>query len=255
MRSPVTRLVPAASAVAAAAVAAFPAAFPALSADADATVLSMAIWSLIFRRRPRRGRLIRSLYAASADPIFIVERRQRTIVHCNPAAETLYGWRRDELVGRESSVLFADQADWRGLPGQYAADLDAGKLVERRVAARHRDGRSFTTRHRVVGFECEGVPYTAVYTYDLSAEEEAHRRLERHAHALNERVKELKCLYGVSEVLSQTERPLEDRIGALPASLKAAWQFPEHAHVRIELAGKTYGEGAVPAASSKPRRS
>jgi signal transduction histidine kinase len=58
--------------------------------------------------------------------------------------------------------------------------------------------------------------------------------------ALEERVKELTCLHGIARAAGQHDMPLPtillDVVGLLPP----AWQYPEVAHARIVLDGRTY---------------
>ncbi len=47
----------------------------------------------------------RSLFASGPNPIFVLDCRSRKILDANPAAEEIYGYRREELVGRQFSDL------------------------------------------------------------------------------------------------------------------------------------------------------
>lgn len=60
------------------------------------------------------------------------------------------------------------------------------------------------------------------------------------AAALGERVKELACIYAVSEILSRAEASLADRLGAVVERLPAGWQFPQRAEARITVDGKSF---------------
>src|SRR4249920_1184183 len=52
-------------------------------------------------------------------------------------------------------------------------------------------------------------------------------------HALQERAKELNCLYQVGEVLSKTNRPLEEILRAIIEVLPPGWQYPHDCQARI----------------------
>ena len=58
--------------------------------------------------------------------------------------------------------------------------------------------------------------------------------------ALTERVKELTCLYGMAQIASQPDIPLEEVIQAIVELLPPAWQYPEIAFARIILDGISY---------------
>jgi pyruvate,water dikinase len=52
-------------------------------------------------------------------------------------------------------------------------------------------------------------------------------------HALQERAKELNCLYQVGELLSRSERPLEDIFRSIIEVLPPGWQYPHDCQARI----------------------
>lgn len=64
--------------------------------------------------------------------------------------------------------------------------------------------------------------------------------LKSHAHSLVERVKELRCLYGISRLLEETPDSQENLIGNILKLIPPAWQYPEITVARIVLYGKEY---------------
>jgi signal transduction histidine kinase len=65
-------------------------------------------------------------------------------------------------------------------------------------------------------------------------------------YALNERVKELTCLYGISKILEIPDISLEEILERIVDLLPAAWQYPEITHGRITLDGRSYGTTVIP---------
>jgi len=192
-------------------------------------------------------KLVNSVFASSSEPIFVTERARRVIVECNAAAEQLFGWPRAELIGRQTDMLVAAHEDWLELPARHDSDLDAGGIADLTVSGRHRDGRTIPARMRVKSFEHDGVAYNVVYVRDLTDAEEATARLRRETHALSERIKELRCIYDVLEILADLERPLDQRLAKLPERLRRAWQFPDNTHVDIRLRDLVVSTGGAPA--------
>ena len=66
---------------------------------------------------------------------------------------------------------------------------------------------------------------------ELEALEEKHRRMEKNfkqqAHHLQERIKEINCLYGVSKILEQTGLSLEATFQQVVDLIPASWQYPK----------------------------
>jgi len=180
------------------------------------------------------------VFELHADPILIVEQRGRTICDCNSATERLFGWSRAELIGKPTLVLAADEAAWRAIPERHFHQMEADKIVEIRLTGRDRLSREFPVRVRASAVVHNGITYNTLHLFDLSEIEAANARLVKQTVELRERVKELKCIFRVSEILAQTELSFEERLTKLLPVIVAGWQYPEQTHVRIDLAGKQY---------------
>jgi signal transduction histidine kinase/ActR/RegA family two-component response regulator/Flp pilus assembly protein TadD len=70
--------------------------------------------------------------------------------------------------------------------------------------------------------------------------ERANENLRKKTHDFGERVKELRCLYAVSESLRDPRSSMEKILKGLPALLIPGWQYPDITCVRISLKGKQY---------------
>jgi hypothetical protein len=69
---------------------------------------------------------------------------------------------------------------------------------------------------------------------------------ERLLWALQERAKELGCLYDVEELLDDAERPLEEVFAGIIAAIPPGWQYPDICEAVIEYEGRKFGrEGFV----------
>lgn len=64
------------------------------------------------------------------------------------------------------------------------------------------------------------------------------------AHALRERVKELTCLYGISQISERFKGTPEKICRGIVALIPPAWQYPEATIARIVLDGKIYESAA-----------
>ncbi len=62
----------------------------------------------------------------------------------------------------------------------------------------------------------------------------------RIAWALQERVKELTCLYGIAQVQSRADRTLDEELAAIVLLLPPAWQYPAATSARITLDGRAF---------------
>jgi signal transduction histidine kinase len=76
----------------------------------------------------------------------------------------------------------------------------------------------------------------------------AQRRTQR---ALQERVKELSCLYSIARVLEDSTAGVDEAMDRILKLLPPAWQFPDIAVARIMLDGNTYTMGRFEAARTR----
>lgn len=65
-------------------------------------------------------------------------------------------------------------------------------------------------------------------------------RLMRQAHELNERIKEINCLYGISKIVEQADLSLEDIYQNVMNLIPCSWQYPEITCARCIIHGKSY---------------
>lgn len=62
--------------------------------------------------------------------------------------------------------------------------------------------------------------------------------------ALRERVKELACLYRISQIKADLDRPMDEKLQQTVEQLPAAWQYPENAIARVTLDRQSFSTGA-----------
>ena len=68
----------------------------------------------------------------------------------------------------------------------------------------------------------------------------SHELYARAEHSLRERVKELRCLYAISEIAARPELPLDAAIQAIADAIPPAWQYPDITSSRIVVADVVY---------------
>jgi len=69
---------------------------------------------------------------------------------------------------------------------------------------------------------------------------ETDRPVEKLLASLQERAKELNCLYEVEQVLGQLDLPIEAAFQAVVEAIPPGWQYPDVCAARIEHGGRTY---------------
>jgi pyruvate,water dikinase len=64
--------------------------------------------------------------------------------------------------------------------------------------------------------------------------------IDRILHDLQERAKELNCLYRVDEILGREEAPVDDVLREIVTTIPAGWQFPDVTAARMTVGGRVY---------------
>ena len=57
---------------------------------------------------------------------------------------------------------------------------------------------------------------------------------------LEERAKELRCLYSVGEILRSSDIPWESKLGKITEVIPPGWQYPEACEARITFADRIF---------------
>src|SRR5690349_21675841 len=96
---------------------------------------------------------LESLLGAAPGPAVIADGRNR-IVGANPSAGRLFGYRGEELIGRELEEI---------LPSLRAPNGSPSHLVHETVLGRHRDGRTLTLSAMIRPVPADRQVLTAAY--------------------------------------------------------------------------------------------
>ncbi len=96
-------------------------------------------------------RLLNKTFASLRDCLLIIAADTRTILDCNPATKTLFGYSREEVVGQSVRMLHVDEEAFEQF-GQLAHDAirDKGYLRMPTFQMKRKNGEAFSTQHSVM---------------------------------------------------------------------------------------------------------
>lgn len=95
------------------------------------------------------GELLEKTLASLNEAILVVNPATRAIVSCNRAAEEMFGYPREEIIGRNTEFLHVDRAHYEQFGKELFPALDANGVFRKEYLMRRRDGTSFPTEHIV----------------------------------------------------------------------------------------------------------
>jgi PAS domain S-box-containing protein len=94
--------------------------------------------------------LLEKVLYSLRDAVFVLDAQTVNILDCNPASSEIFGYARDELLGRTTDFLHADQAALEEFRRQLNSDVhEAGFLQNLEFTMKRRDGTIFPTEHSV----------------------------------------------------------------------------------------------------------
>ncbi|MNK55748.1 Sensory/regulatory protein RpfC [compost metagenome] len=112
---------------------------------------------------------LRAIVDTAADGLITID-GQGKVRSFNPAAESLFGWREPEIVGRDASVLLqpADAAEYEGYLRDYL-ETGASRILDsgRELDGRHKDGAVLPMRVAIGKIDTPGQPLFVAFVTDM----------------------------------------------------------------------------------------
>jgi PAS domain S-box-containing protein len=158
--------------------------------------------------------LLDRTFASLRDAVFIIDADTGEILDCNPAASEIFGYSRDEMLGRGTDVLHVDEKALEAFRRRlYAAVDESGYLFLSEFAMRRKDGEVFPTEHSVMPLQDEqgkGIGWVSV-VHDITERKRAEEDREQLIHELQDALAEVKTLSGLLPICANCKRIRDDQ--------------------------------------------
>jgi PAS domain S-box-containing protein len=96
--------------------------------------------------------LLDRTFASLDQAVFVVDPRSRTIISANPALERVFGYRLEDVLGRNTAFLHVDPERYEAFGRQMFAALAEGAVFQTEYEMRRQDGRVFPSEITVTDF-------------------------------------------------------------------------------------------------------
>ncbi len=161
------------------------------------------------------------------------------IVYANKAIEKTYGFTPEEQRGKHVSEMNAEPgfADKHILPSIRNTGHWEGEVL-----AKHKDGRIFSvslTASVVKDDQGKPIALTGI-SRDLTERKKAEEEKEKLLHDVEERVKELNCLYSIAKIVAIPDISLGELCQETAEIIPPSWQYPEITCARILIHDQVY---------------
>jgi len=183
----------------------------------------------------------RTLTESTSDWIWEIDRKS-VYTYASPKVEELLGYKSEEVVGRTPFNLMPPQEAQR-VAAEFGAIVESKRPFARlENINQHKDGR-------LVVLETSGVPvFDAAGNFrgyrgidrDISERKKAEEKKEKLNHELSERIKELRCLYGLFKFIEKPDISLEKVFQEMVKLLPSGWQYPDITCARIVFKDKEF---------------
>jgi PAS domain S-box-containing protein len=183
------------------------------------------------------------LLASSTDSAIVIFDAQGKIKRWNAAAERMYEYATNDVIGESCSVLYQEEDVARGKPEEDLRKArQKGSFQEEEAIRRRKDGQLFVVSARTTALvDANGrLSGYARTLRDITARKRSETELHRNLAALDKRVRELRCLYQVSALISDQALPLASVMQGVTDLVARAYQYPDITCVRIRVGEDVY---------------
>ena len=187
---------------------------------------------------------LRAIFEAAKDVSFIITDLAGTearITEFSPGAEHIFGYQREEVIGKPLAILHLPED-----VANFAASIQAlreGKsgLTTETVLAR-KSGETFPALLTLYPLVDDNGDLNSVLgvTIDITERKRAEEALRKRTHDLEERVKELDCLYTASRLMARVDRSPDEVFRGIVDLVPSGWQYPDITCARITIEGQQW---------------
>ncbi len=178
------------------------------------------------------------IFDMSPDGIIIVDPKTAKIIDFNRIAHTQLGYTREEF--KELSLIDIEAQETPDEIKNHSKKVI--KINRSEFETKHcKKGGEIRNVHVISqSIQIDGRKQIASIMKDITEEKKTEKHLQQRTHDLGERVKELNCLYTISEIQNLADMSIEEIIKEILDVIPTAWQYPEIVCARITLNGKEF---------------
>ncbi len=162
-------------------------------------------------------------------------------VNVNPAFCQMTGFTQEELIGTGPPHLYWPGEEYEKIETEFQKTL-RGEFEDLELTFKRKNGERFpviVSPSVVLGDNGSAISYFATVK-DISERRKAEEALRKQEHDVGERIKELSCLYGISNLIDKHVDSLDKIFQGTVDLIPAAWQHPQITCARIVLDGQEF---------------
>ena len=163
------------------------------------------------------------------------------IVDVNDTTCNRLGYSRDEIVSMSMVDIDSDVA----IEEYYQIWQDLKQWGFSKVQTFHqtKDGKRIPVEVTFNYIQFGGEEYNCAFARDISERKKAQEELQKSMSELDERVKELNCLFKISRLIEKRKFTLDKIFQGIVDLIPPAWQYPDNTCAKINLKGEEVKTG------------
>lgn len=182
--------------------------------------------------------------SAGAQDAIIVMDQDGKITDWNASAEKMFGYAVAEVTGQDMHLLLAPARyyDVCRKGWQQFQKTGTGPVINKtlELTALGRDGVEFPVELSISSVELRGRWNAIGIVRDITERKQTEEVLTRRTTDLRERVKELECLFGVSRLIADPGKTLDQVFEETIRFIPPGWCYPEIACARIAFQDRVF---------------
>lgn len=183
---------------------------------------------------------------SAMDAIVVMDGEGRAR-YWNRAAQRMFGYSEQDILGRDvHQMLVPEELRAQAMHGlsRFLATGE-GPVLNRllRLTAQRKDGSIIPVELTVNALPRGNGWWAVSIIRDVSERERIEKQVHRQAEELAHKVKELSCMFELSRLLEDTDRPLPELLSAAATLISRPWRYAELACARIVLQDQVYVAG------------
>jgi PAS domain S-box-containing protein len=181
--------------------------------------------------------------------IMVVREVDLMVVDVNSKITAMLGFEKHEVLGRSARAmdLFLTEEERQSFIKSYLAE----GYTDYECQWKRKDGRIIEVKITGIRIDIDGQYYRMSVVDDITEQKHTEREKEHVRYLLNERIKELTTLYGVSQILRDEKKTSREMLEEVVSVLPLGWQYPEITVARIELGSEAFSSSDFPKAVQK----
>jgi len=165
----------------------------------------------------------RQLFENHADAIFWADPATGLIVNCNKAAEVLLEKKREEIIGQSQTSLHPpEKAEF--YINQFKEHLAKKTIANDEAEVITKSGKIKTVMISATAISEPGNPVIQGVFRDITELKNSSIALRNRTNDLDEKVRELNCLFETSRILDSKDRSIEDKLNKIINILIEVWR-------------------------------